>query len=80
MYLTNVEGICSRFMEEKRDELQALSARASDLRAFWAACTCAHLLPALQAVTATCGQWRMTLNEEHRARFDDAHRVVRRVA
>ena len=49
MYLTNVEGICSRFMEEKRDELQALSARASDLRAFWAACTCARPLPSSQS-------------------------------
>ena len=56
MYLTNVEGICSRFMEEKRDELQALSARASDLRAFWAACTCARpYCPRLQAVRAILG-------------------------
>ncbi len=52
VYLTNVEGICSRFMEEKRDELQALSARASDLRAFWAACTCATCSPCCNVFTA----------------------------
>jgi hypothetical protein len=38
VYLTNVEGICARFMEEKRDELGALAARADELRGFWTAC------------------------------------------
>ncbi len=60
VYLTNVEGICSRFMEEKRDELQALSARASDLRAFWAACTCA---PGLSRHEDVIGQGLPTMSD-----------------
>ena len=80
VYLTNVEGICSRFMEEKRDELQALSARASDLRAFWAACTCARYFASLQSRAANPGRWSIAWDNDNRARLDDPHCIVRRGA
>eukprot|EP00898_Chlorokybus_atmophyticus_P004854 jgi/Chlat1/536/Chrsp103S01120 len=35
VYLTNVEGICRRFLEEKREALSALRADKASFRAFW---------------------------------------------
>jgi len=38
VYLTNVEGLCRRFVDEKRDALAPLRAEAASYRAFWAGC------------------------------------------
>lgn len=39
MYLTNVEGVCRRFVEEKREQLGRLAAHADGFRAFWLGCS-----------------------------------------
>ena len=39
VYLTNVEGICRRFVEEKLEQLGRLAAHADGFRAFWLGCS-----------------------------------------
>ena len=39
VYLTNVEGICRRFVEEKREQLGRLAAQVEGFRGFWLTCS-----------------------------------------
>ena len=39
VYLTNVEGICRRFVEEKREQLGGLAAHVDGFKAFWQTCS-----------------------------------------
>jgi hypothetical protein len=39
VYLTNVEGICRRFVEEKRERLARLREDPASFRAFWCVAT-----------------------------------------
>lgn len=35
VYLSNVEGVCRRFIEQKRDELSSFRAHVEPFKAFW---------------------------------------------
>lgn len=56
VYLTNVEGICRRFVEEKRERLARLREDPASFRAFWCALRPIKLRPLALCPTTVVAQ------------------------